>query len=145
MTRDEAAILCRVADSWLLFVKQRACTPPGEAVRAAFTALVLEAPDTADQCCPALMAFTRIPPGITRGVTQFVTSPSQHADSDKAEHIPVGEAATRLGVTTHAVRAAARRGSLPAIKDNTGCWQISLRDVEKRAWTQHRKINLNPV
>ena len=44
-----------------------------------------------------------------------------------------GAAAARLGVRTHAVRAAARRGRLPGVKDERGEWWFAAEEVQAYA------------
>ncbi len=49
-------------------------------------------------------------------------------DTSTVRGVPIGEAASRLGLTTAAVRKRIRRGSLKASKQDDGTWLIELPD-----------------
>jgi hypothetical protein len=108
----------------------------------------VRSPATAARC-PNLRAV--LPPGVAAAVTRLAAEASQAAGSEPLP-APVASpappppallstagAAAALGVTSHAVAAACRRGSLPAVHGGDGRWVIAAADLEEYGRT-HGKI-----
>jgi hypothetical protein len=110
-------------------------TPPSDDV----LWLVAEAAAAAPRTAVAELAAQppqRAAPGVTGGVTEIAASPLGQAGSEPGyepvsipARVGVEAAARRLGVENQAVRAACRRGSLPARKGDDGRWLIKTADL----------------
>lgn len=149
MNREHAAVLCKIAESWLIVAQRRTGgTPPNEAARAALTALVMEAPIEAVNY-KTLMAFTRLGYGqvsaphatasTARDTTDHATA---HATTfgtpatSRAQWISTDQAAAALGLKTDSIRALLRRGKLTGRRRQEG-WQVDARSVIE--YRQHRR------
>jgi hypothetical protein len=123
------------SDDVLWLVAEAAAAAPRTAVRCPNVRRVLPPDIRAAVAELAAQPPQRAAPGVTRGVTEIAAPPLSQAGSGPgyepgvSPRLTVEAAARRLGVENQSVRAACRRGSLPARKGDDGRWLIKTADL----------------